>query len=125
MAENQEEGFTVVDKRNTPPADKTPASNNKTEVDPATGLPSLSVVDRLLMSLDILLQGAWIAMGIKTDPATGEIQKDLEAARSAVDAFAALAEITAPYLEDRAQAELKRVLGDLRINYIEQTKNNA
>jgi len=130
MATEEPEGFEVVDKRHVrrdgdaSPAEEAPPAADQDE---GTGpneeqLPPLTVQDRLLMCIDILHQGAWISLGLVADPATGKVDKDLDAARRAIDAVAFLAEQAEPLLEDAGRRELKRIVADLRLNYVRQAQ---
>jgi len=144
--EQEEESFSFVDKRRagveTSPTDATesePTADQaaestaedsaesiediEEEFDPqATGIPQLNVRDRIFMSIDILHQGAWISMGLRADPATGEVQQDLEAARLAIDCVTFLASKIEDALDDATRRELKRVVSDLQMNYVNQTQ---
>ena len=86
-------------------------------------LPSLSVRDRLLMSIDILHQGSWIAMGLVADPSTHEMKRDLEQARIAIDCVGYLASKVEPDLDDRTRRELKSLVSDLQINFVQQSSH--
>jgi len=136
MAGDEESGFTVVDKRhvdaegeNPPPEAASPAppepppapmadQDEGPESDEA--LPHLTVQDRLLMSIDILRQGAWIAMGLIADPNTGTVERDLDEAKIAIDSVAFLVKEIEPKLDAEMRRELKRWVSDLQVNYVRQ-----
>ena len=135
--EEEQEGFSFVDKRRvardippeeteSEPSPGEPAESvddSEEEFDPeGAGLPHLSVRDRIFMSIDILHQGAWIAMGLRADPATGEVQQDLEEARIAIDCVTFLASKIEDVLDDATRRELKRIVSDLQMNYVNQTQ---
>lgn len=129
MTVEEPSGFEVVDKRHTrrddaaqeeaPHAD---ASARPGETPSEEQLPPLTVQDRLLMCIDILHQGAWISLGLIADPSTGKVEKDLDAARRAIDAVAFLAEQAEPQLDDAGRRELKRIVADLRLNFVRQAQ---
>ena len=145
MPEKEEEGFSFVDKRRvsreeTPdaPADSAPIDEGvpadledsedavPEDFDPRSmGLPQLSVKDRIFMSIDILHQGAWIAMGLRADPATGEIEQNLDAARLAIDCVTFLASKIEDELDDATRRELKRIVSDMQMNYVNQVQRAA
>jgi hypothetical protein len=146
MAGEEEEGFTFVDKRRagTGASEPSPAPSSVTEASPEQladepsplaesdsgidagehghpdELPALGMRDRLLMCIDILYQGAWIALGLVADPATHQIEQDLPRAKTAIDSVAFLAERVEPELEEEIQRELKRMVADLRMNYVQR-----
>jgi hypothetical protein len=128
VADEEESGFNVVDKRRSAeasapaerPAPEAPAqSSGGEEFDPAN-LPQLSIRDRLLMCVDILHQGAWIALGLISDPATGQVEEDLPQAKTAIDCLAFLAERLEPQLDESTQRELKNIVSNLRVNYVQR-----
>src|SRR4051794_4493955 len=103
MSDEDESGFTFVDKRRVPqdqpdspisttsnsePAQATaqlpddadlgaPPEGAGGPADHLGAMPRLNVRDRLLMCIDILNQGAWISLGLISDPATGKVEADL------------------------------------------------
>jgi hypothetical protein len=133
----EESGFTFVDKRRVPEdagdvasedastspspnADSSAETDTPQDTSAAPPLPRLTVRDRLLMCIDILHQGAWISMGLVTDPATGKIEKDMAQAQIAIDSVAFLADKVEEMLDEQTRRELKNLLSDLRINYVQQ-----
>jgi hypothetical protein len=144
MADEQESGFTFVDKRKTGDpgsgeneAAEVPEAVEATEPDtpaespePATGrasgspfqLPHLKAVDRLLMCVNWLHEGAWIALGLVQDPATEKIEQDLEGARAAIDSIAFLVSKADPHVDEATRRELKNLVMDLQLNFVQQQK---
>jgi hypothetical protein len=137
MSEEEEEGFSFVDKRRVgaEPSDKNVAAESTPEPpdsddggfeeelgSPEQAIPQLSVHDRIFMSIDILHQGAWIALGLRADPATGQIEQDLDAARLAIDCVTHLASKIENSLDEATRRELKRVVSDLQLNYVNQSQ---
>ena len=131
----EESGFTFVDKRRPDDGKEQPAATLTEETTPAVtpeteiqqegfdeqSLPHLSVRDRLLMCIDILNQGAWIALGLLSDPSTGKIEQDLSQARIAIDCLRLLAEKVEADLDDVTRRELKTLLNDLQVNFVQQS----
>lgn len=137
MADHEDSSFTFVDKRNTVHDDQTdqnetPPSNIDTpqeEVRVATGEEtpdnpegdmSLSITDQLVACIELLHQGAWICMGLRADPATNIVHRDMEGARMAIDTIEYIAGKLEAKLDRTMQRELKNLLTDLRLNYVEQ-----
>jgi len=151
MTAEEESGFTFVDKRRVSrdPQDPTAGTQDTgapspdaatetaaeqagdstlppmTEEDMAAHasgtIPRLSVRDRLLMSIDILNQGAWISLGLVSDPATGQIERDLAQAKTAIDSVAFLAGKVEGDLDEETRRELRNLVRDLQLNYVQQT----
>ncbi len=94
-------------------------------LDPMAHLPHLGVMQRLLMSVDILQQGAWIGLGLVSDPATNEVKKNLDDARVAIDAVEALCKIVIPLVEPQMAVEIRNLLKDLHVNFVNQSTSSA
>lgn len=131
----EEIGFTVVDRRRAARPDSesaasTPETSASTEAPappqtdspapafPDDALPRLTIRDRLLMSIDILQQGAWISLGLIPDPATGQKEPpDMAAARTAIDCVMFLAKQVEGSLDEGTRRQLKGLLSDLQTYY--------
>ena len=72
-----------------------------------------------------LMQGAMAQLGKIANPATGKIEKDLRAASQTIDLLEMLQEKTAGNLSENEEKMLKRVVGDLHLNYWETQKDEA
>lgn len=134
MPDEQDAGFTFVDRRGgTGSPDETgPTEPHATEEpgSPATEranssgspfqIPHLKTADRLLMCINWLHEGAWIALGLVQDPATEKIEQDLDGARAAIDSIAFLAEKVDPSLDDTTRREIQNLVRDLRLNFVQQ-----
>lgn len=136
--ESEEEGFTFVDKRRaaSEPAEAAPAPPQQmSEEDAATADfgDDISAADAdafgtyglVTYVIGLLASDAWARMGLIANPTTGKVEKDTPQARVAIDCVAALiGVIDTPEgkLPDSLRADLRRVLSDLRINFVEQSK---
>jgi hypothetical protein len=81
----------------------------------------VDVFEFLTVLIDQTAALAWQKMGLQPDFVTGEMAKDLEQARVAVDATAALAALVEPRLDDEDRRRMQNLVRDLRINYVEKT----
>lgn len=70
--------------------------------------------------LSLLAARAWQAMGLVPDPATKQIEKDLNDAQLAIDAAAALADVLRPRVAERERREIEALITNLRLNFVEQ-----
>ncbi|MBS1709121.1 MAG: DUF1844 domain-containing protein [Armatimonadetes bacterium] len=78
-------------------------------------------VNEILMEMTQLMATmAWQKMGLQPDMATGQIHKDVQQAKTAVDVAAALAGFLEPQLDDDDRRQLRNMVSDLRINYVQQ-----
>ena len=145
MSDESESGFTFTDKRKAthnsadspasttsetePTQDDTnlaadqsrPASSTEVPGEHAGAMPRLNVRDRLLMCIDILNQGAWISLGLISDPSTGSIETDLDQAKAAIDSVAFLADKVEHGLDESTRRELRNLVRDLQLNYVQQS----
>src|SRR5258706_15699888 len=135
MAE-EDSGVSVIDKRHvhdegaeeTAKAESAPQTSEETpQPEPERqshqeALPKLAVRDRLLMCIDILYQSAWISMGMVSDPSSGQIERNMEDAKIAIDSVAFLAGKLEGKLDDSTGREIKRLVSDLQVNFVRQSQ---
>lgn len=69
-----------------------------------------------------LASQATIQMGLIEHPLAKKVQKDLKQARYAIDLIAVLQEKTRGNLTDEERRVLDRVLGELRMKFVEASK---
>jgi hypothetical protein len=136
MIPEDEHGFSFEDKRRTAqdekatdatsPADvehhtpPTPPDASGPDESDAPHLHHLTGRDRLLMCVDIMQQGAWIALGLRPDPITQDVKADLKEARDLIDCVVYLADRVSGDLDGATQRDLKNLVRDLQINYVQQ-----
>ncbi len=82
----------------------------------------IDVYQVLAIMVDQLAELAWQKMGLKSDPLTGQIEKDLEQAKAAVDSAAQLASFLEPQLDDADRRQIQNLVRDLRVNYVEKSQ---
>ena len=132
-------GFTVVDKRKTvieasgdespsdeqyavsePAVESVEAAETNPEAEPSNQAPDVYML--VNYALQMFITTAWQRLGLWADPASGEVKEDLEQARIAIDVVGDLVGRldSAPEssLSERDLRELKRILNDLRMNYV-------
>lgn len=86
----------------------------------------LHAPDLLRWCVSLLATSAWRALGLIPDPATNKVERNLDDARLAIDATAALLEHLRPRLQDAERREFDTLLANLRLNFVEQkTKAEA
>jgi len=77
------------------------------------------------MFLSELRSLAWIRMGLVPNPATGQLERDLEQAKIAIDTTAFLAKQIEPVVAPEEIAPLRAMISDLQINFVNQTKQGS
>ncbi len=81
-----------------------------------------SDVNEVLMEMTQLMAAlAWQKMGLQPDMATGQIYKDVRQAKLAVDVTAVLASHLEGQLDDEDKRQIRNLVSDLRINFVQQT----
>lgn len=97
------------------------------EKDPGSNVLDISTLDIypiLGFFLNILNVKAWQYMGLRVDPNTQKIQKDLQKAILTIDCVAFIIDKLAPQLEEDERNKLRALLTDLQINYVRQQKTD-
>ena len=82
----------------------------------------VSVYSILTAMTDQLAMMAWQKLGLQPDILTGKIHRDLEEAKLAIDLTTHLASFIEPKLDEDDKRRIHNLIRDLRINYVEQSK---
>lgn len=148
---SDDKGFEVVDKRNaaeeteepeTQPEEVTEKSCEDVEADEETAQAPTSeesaeaapdaeekeasrppdINTMVTWFIGMLASTAWQTMGLQMDPTTGKVNKDLDQAKLAIDCVMALADKINGTLDDSGRKELRGIISDLQINFVNQSK---
>jgi hypothetical protein len=84
----------------------------------------LDVYAVLRLSIAQLTSIAWQLMGLQPDPFTNKIRKEMDQARIAIDATAALIEQLQPHLQGQEAKDYQSLLTDLRLNFVKQAEGD-
>lgn len=71
-----------------------------------------------------LYQSAMIQMGKLASPTTGEVQRDIEAARASIDLLDTLSYRTRGNLTEDEDRMIKNMLTELRLNYVDEVEKD-
>ncbi|TMI84948.1 MAG: DUF1844 domain-containing protein [Bacillati bacterium ANGP1] len=71
--------------------------------------------------MSLLAGKAWEGMGLVPNPVTNKVEKNLDEARLAIDAFAAIFDVLRLRIEEQTRREMETVLTNLRINFVEKS----
>ena len=82
-------------------------------------LSEVGVFGILRLSVSLLSQHAWIALGVQAPPG-GDTRQDLPEAKIGIDALVDIIEHLQPDLDDAEKRELDNLVANLRINYIQR-----
>jgi len=78
------------------------------------------VVELLRWIVGVLAGAAWQNLGLVPNPATKKVERNLDDARLAIDAAAALIEQLKPRVDEKERRDLDTLLANLRLNFVEQ-----
>ena len=87
----------------------------------AIPLGALPTADVLVWNMSLLAGKAWEGMGLVPNPVTNKVEKNLDEARLAIDAFAAIFDVLRLRIEEQTRREMETVLTNLRINFVEKS----
>ena len=73
--------------------------------------------------VQVLADIAWQKLGLRSDPMTGTTQRDLDQARLCIDGVAALAGVIDSKLDAPDQRELRNLVTNLRMNFVQQQES--
>ena len=133
--QEQEPSFQKVDKRHSAEqepecgdeqetkaeaAAQQPVDQEEPEMAQEVPLQALDVYDTLRFMVSLLIQQAWISLGIQKAPGAEEVEQDLPQAKVAIDTLEFVIDKLAPDLEPQERAELDSVLSNLQINYVKR-----
>lgn len=133
---SEEKGFEVIDRRGAretaPPAGEADAARDASTEESAEEMPDLSGFNPLAgittagilqMTWGLLSERAWIDMGMVPDPGTGEIKKQIEEAKLAIDVLGDLARHLEPRAAPEEKREIQTILTNLRLNFVRQRES--
>jgi len=84
-----------------------------------------SVYDLIIAMTDQMAAVAWQKLGLQPDFITGKIEMDLAEAKVAIDLVTHLASFVEPRLEESDKRELHNLIRNLRLNFVEKSKETA
>ncbi len=104
-----------------PPPDGSADDAAKQAVPEAVPLAALPASDLLTWVLSLLAAKAWEGMGLVPSPLTSKTEKNLDEARLAIDAYAAVFEVVRARIEEHPRREMQNLLTTLRLNFVEKS----
>jgi hypothetical protein len=101
----------------------TPNESEKKEQEPSpVDIYFLDIYQLIELFIMLLSEQAWRYIGLRVDPRTNKIEKDLVKAHVAIDCIISLVDKIEPNLDNSEIERLRRLITDLQINYAEQMK---
>lgn len=83
-------------------------------------MPDMRPEDILRYSISMFNEIAWVKMGARANPSNGKITTDLSQAKLAIDAIAALAQLTEGRFEVHEVRDIKNLVSSLQMNYVQR-----
>ena len=101
----------------------TPSESEKKEQEPSpVDISSMEIYQLIELFIMLLNEQAWRYIGLRVDPRTNKINKDLTKAHVAIDCILSLVDKIESNLDNAEIERLRRLITDLQINYAEQMK---
>ncbi len=99
------------------------AAAGSAEAGATQGVPlaALTTSDLVHSFMSLLALKAWEGMGLVPNALTGKTQKNLDDARLAIDAYAAVFEILRSRIEEGPRREMQNLLTTLRLNFVDKS----
>lgn len=95
---------------------------NKEQEPSPVDISSLDIYQLVELFIMLLSEKAWRYIGIKIDPYTNKINKDLAKAHVAIDCIISLVDKIETNLDNKEIERLRRLITDLQLNYAENMK---
>jgi hypothetical protein len=92
--------------------------------DPTPNEP-LSVYTMIMMMVEQMSSMAWQKLGLQPDLLTMKTEQNLPEAKVAIDLTAHLASFIEPQLDEEDKKRIHTLVRDLRINYVEKSKEGG
>jgi hypothetical protein len=97
-------------------------SENKEQESSPVDISLLDINQLIEVFVMLLSEKAWRYIGLRIDPRTNKIEKDLAKAHVAIDCIVSLVDRIEPSIDSSETERLRRLITDLQLNYAEQVK---
>ena len=97
-------------------------TENKEQEPSPVDISSLDIYQLIELFIMLLSEKAWRYIGLRVDPRTNKMDKDLAKAHVAIDCIISLVDKIEPNLDRTEIEHLRTLITDLQLNYAEQMK---
>lgn len=97
-----------------------PQAEAESEAQGEPGMPQGDVYSLIGLSVMMLAESAWQWMGLRMNPGTHKVEKDLTQAKIAIDSIVFLTDKIGPHVSEEDRKAFKAMISDLQINYVQQ-----
>jgi len=87
--------------------------------------PEMHAEDVIRFAVNLFADIAWVNMGIRANPATGDTKTDFAQARLSIDAIKALVTLTEGRLDAHEVRDLNNLVASLQYNFVQRYTPNA
>lgn len=87
----------------------------------AVPLAALPASDLLMSFMSLLAMKAWEGMGLVPNALSNKTEKNMDDARIAIDAYAAVFEVVRSRVEEQPRREMENLLTTLRLNFVDKS----
>jgi hypothetical protein len=91
----------------------------------ASAAPEMRAEDAVRFAIGLFADLAWINLGIRANPASGDTKTDLPEAKLAIDALAALIPLLEGRMEAHEMRDLRNLLSSLQLNFVQRASVGA
>ena len=81
----------------------------------------IDIYDFITVMADQSVEIAWIKLGLRPDPMTGEFTKDVAQAKLAIDLVSHLAGLMEPKLDESDRRQLQNTVSTLKLNFVQKS----
>lgn len=121
--EEKKEEFIFVDKRRKEEETKEEEVKEEEKEKKETTPEEIATIrDVLLWFIDILVGNTYVWLGLVKHPQTQQLHKDLKQAKISIDCIEFFLNRLEDFLSELEKRELKSILADLQINFVNQSK---
>lgn len=86
---------------------------------------SLDVYTVIMIMADQMAQIAWAKLGLQPDPVSGKLALDLVQAKESIDLVAHLSNLIDAKLDEQDRRRIQGTVRDLRLNFVEKSKESG
>jgi hypothetical protein len=97
-------------------------SEKKEQAQSPVDISFLDIYQLIELFVMLLSEQAWRYIGLRVDPRTNKINKDLAKGHVAIDCIISLVDKIESNLDNAELERLRRLITDLQMNYVEQMK---
>lgn len=108
----------MTDEQMTTPEEPTEATTTGEEQQAPP--PEMRTEDALRFAINLFADLAWINLGIRANPVSGEATTNIEQARLAIDAISALVRLTEGRFDPHEVRDLQNMLSTLQLNFVQR-----